>query len=391
MTKQVDRRAANGEGSVRHNAQRGRYEGRVTVRIDGAGRPVRRMVTGKSERDVRQKMKALSSATDQGLTPAPRTLTVGRFLDLWITDVLPGTVAAPTYSQYEGIVKRYLKPHLGRKTLTVLSARDVTVMLRSLETNGYSSTTIRLSRAVLRRALRYAEQEGYVVRNVAAIANPLKAEKVEGRTLTLDQARDLMTSVRGHRHEAAFVVALNCGLRISELLGLGWGNVQLDQTPARLSVRRGLKYVPKIGLLLDDVKTAKSRRTVHLSLAATAALTAHRKAQKAERLAASSWPAAPMGHDFVFRSTNGEPLDPSNFRKELSKATIAAGLGHWTPHELRHSAASILFAQGLPLKQISEMLGHSSIVITADIYAHLMDGAGAEAATAMDRAIGGAS
>ena len=91
MSKKVDRRAANGEGSVRHNAERDRYEGRVTVRMDGNGRPVRRMVTGKSEREVRQKMKALSTATEKGLTP--RALSVGRFLDEWLSDVLPGTVA----------------------------------------------------------------------------------------------------------------------------------------------------------------------------------------------------------------------------------------------------------------------------------------------------------
>lgn len=391
------RRAANGEGTVRHNAERNRYEGRVTVRMDGDGRPVRRMVTGKSEREVRRRMRELITATEQGLTPAARSLTVGRFLEEWLTDVLPGTVAPPTYVQYEGIVKRYLKPQLGRHTLQSLTARHVTVMLRHLATPtkehpaGYSSTTLRLCRAVLRRALRYAEQEGHVVRNVAAIADPPKAERVEGRTLTVEQARALLAAVRGHPHEAAFVVALNCGLRISELLGLAWDSVNLDSTPAKITVRRGLKYVPGTGLLLADVKTAKSRRTVNLPLAAAASLTAHRRAQRAAQLAAGPrWPVAPLGADLVFRASNGEALDPSNFRKELSKATTAAGLGHWHPHELRHSAASLMLAQGVPLKVVSETLGHSGIAITADIYAHLLDESRSEAAAAMDRAIGGA-
>ncbi len=373
---------------MRYNPERDRYEGRVTVAMDGEGRPVRRMVTGQSEREVRRRMKALSTATEKGLTP--RAMSLGRFLDEWLADVLPGTVAPPTVEQYRGIVKRYLKPHIGRHTLSSLTARHVTMMLRDLEGKGYSSTTLRLCRAVLRRALRSAEQEGYVARNVAAIADAPKGVHTEGRTLTPEQARTFLASVRGDRLEAAFVVALNCGLRISELLGLAWDSVMLDETPPRIIIRRGLKYVPGSGLLLADTKTNKSRRTVHLPLAAAAALTALRKAQKAERLAAgSSWPALPLGVDFVFRATNGAPLDPSNFRKELSRATTAAGLGHWTPHELRHSAASILFAQGLPLKTISETLGHSSIAITADIYAHLMDASRAEAASAMDRAIGG--
>ncbi|MDP2291486.1 MAG: hypothetical protein Q8M22_09870, partial [Actinomycetota bacterium] len=117
MAKKVERRAANGEGSVRYNAERERFEGRVTLRTSANGTPLRRMVTGKSEREVRKRMRDLMAANDQGLTPAARSLTVGRFLDRWISDVLPGTVAPPTFAQYEGIVKRYLKPQLGRHTL----------------------------------------------------------------------------------------------------------------------------------------------------------------------------------------------------------------------------------------------------------------------------------
>jgi integrase len=272
MALKTDRRAANGEGSLRHNAERGRYEGRVTVAIDAAGRPVRRMVTGTTEREVRKRMRDMLVATEQGLAPAGRSLTVGRFLDQWLTDVLPGTVSVPTQAQYEGIVKRYLKPYLGRHALTSLTARHVTMMLRDLATKGYSTTTQRLCRAVLRRALRSAEQEGQVVRNVAALANAPKAERTEGRTLTVDQARTLLAEVRGHRHEAAFVVALTCGLRISELLGLSWDCVDLDGAPQRITVRRGLKYVPNVGLILSDVKNTRSRRSVHLPLAAGAAL-----------------------------------------------------------------------------------------------------------------------
>jgi integrase len=397
MAKKVEpRRAANGEGSVRFNPARDRYEGRVTTGIGAHGQPLRRMVTGKSEREVRRRMRDLATATEQGLTPASRSLTVGRFLDEWITDVLPGTVEPPTQSQYEGIVKRYLKPMLGRHHLATLTARDVTVMLRTLATptperpNGYSSTTLRLCRTVLRRALRYAEQEGLVARNVAAIANPPKAVHHEGRTMTPQEARTFLESVEGHRQQAAFVVALLCGLSVSELLGLGWDAVNLEGSVPTLKVRRGLKFVPGVGLILSGTKNSKRMRTVHLPELARTALVEHRKVQRAERLAATVWPAKPLGADLVFRATNGEALDPSNFRKELSKATQAAGLGHWHPHELRHSTASLLFAQGVPLKVVSETLGHSSITITADIYSHLLDDSRAEAADAMTRALAGA-
>jgi integrase len=118
-------------------------------------------------------------------------------------------------------------------------------------------------------------------------------------------------------------------------------------------------------------------------------LRVHRRQQAAERLRLGErWPAAPLGADLVFRTGRGNAIDPSGFWKALSEATEGAGLGHWHPHELRHSAATLLLAQGVPLKLISETLGHSSIVVTADVYGHLLDDARAAAAAAMDRALG---
>ncbi len=183
---------------------------------------------------------------------------------------------------------------------------------------------------------------------------------------------------------------LTCGLRLSELLGLAWDCVELDSDRPALLVRRGLKRVPGHGLVLDDVKTNRSRRTVHLAAPAVSVLRVHRREQAAERLRIGArWPAVPLGADLVFRTGRGNPIDPSSFWKALGEATEEAGLGRWHPHELRHSAASLLLAQGVPLKVISEMLGHSSISVTADVYGHLLDDARAEAAAAMNRALSG--
>jgi integrase len=254
----------------------------------------------------------------------------------------------------------------------------------------YSPTSRRLARSVLRRALRYAEAEGLVTRNAAAIAHGVKLERAEGRTMSPEQARTFLDSIRGHRLEAAFVVMLSCGLRLSELLGLAWDCVDTDSARPALVVRRGLKRIPDRGLVLDDVKTNRSRRTIHLPAPAVSVLRDHRREQAAQRLRMGArWPAVPLRADLVFRTGRGNAIDPSSFWKALGEAAETAGLGHWHPHELRHSAASLLLAQGVPLKVISEMLGHSSIVVTADIYGHLLDDARAEAAAAMDRALSG--
>jgi integrase len=324
-------------------------------------------------------------------------------------------VAAATEGQYQDVVRLYIKPRIGQRRLRELTPTDVTRMVRDMEKStpsrpdGYSSTARRLARSVLRRAIRWAEVEAMVSRNVAALANPVRVEQTEGRTMTPEQARVFLDHIRGDRLEALYVVALSLGLRISELLALGWDDVHLE--PANgirptLTVRRGLKRVRGAGLVIDGVKTRTSRRTIHLPSVTAVCLREHRRRQAIERDDfPGEWPKRPLGVDLIFRSTAGTALDPSNVWAYLSKATQHAGaeyddaarkkiksgtgLGHWHPHELRHSAASLLLAQGVPLKVVSEMLGHSGINVTANVYVHVMAPARDEAAEAMDRALGG--
>lgn len=226
--------------------------------------------------------------------------------------------------------------------------------------------------------------------------------------MTPEQARIFLDHIRGDRNEALFVTALSLGLRVSELLALSWDDVVLDPTDGgrpRLTVRRGLKRIKGEGLVIDGVKTKSSRRTIQLPATTVACLRNHKERQDRERTEfPGEWPARPLGVDLVFRSAAGTALDPSNVWSYLSEATRHAGaeyedeqrtvikpgtgLGHWHPHELRHSAASLLLAEGVPLKVVSELLGHSGITVTADVYAHILAPARDAAADAMDRALG---
>lgn len=389
---QRKRTRSNGEGAVYQDKARRRWVGTATVGYDGDGKQVRRSVTGRTKGQVVERMRELQGAIDQGQDPAARDLTVARFLATWLDDVLPGSVAASTERQYRDVVRLYVVPTIGQKRLRTLQARDVARMLRQLDEEGRSPNTRRLARSVLRRALRWAEAEGMVARNVAALANGVKVGRSDGRTLTPDQARQLLAHLTGDRLEAAFAVALALGLRRGELLGLSWEDVTLDATPPRLTVSRNLTRVAGRGLALDETKTAGSRRTVHLPSPVVAALRTHRARQAEERLVAGpGWTERPLGADLVFRTPFGTPTDPDNFRNHCYRITEAAGLGRWSPHELRHSAASLLIAQGVPLKLVSEALGHGSIRITADVYGHLFDDAGAVAADAMTEALWGST
>ncbi len=360
-----NRTRSNGEGGVWHDAARGRWVGTATVGYDLDGKQLRRSVTAKTKSEVVRRLRELHGDVEQGQEPARRDLTVGRFLATWLDDVLPGSVAPSTLNQYRDVVRLYIGPTLGQKRLRTLQARDVAKMLHDLESAGRAPNTRRLARSVLRRALRWAEAEGMVGRNVAALANGVRVGSSEGRTLTVDQARTLLASVADDRLGAAFTVALSLGLRRGELLALAWDDVDLDGTPPRLTVRRSLKRLRGTGLALDDTKTRQSRRTLHLPAPAADALRSHRRAQVAERLAlGSAWEERPLGADLIFRTPFGTAVDPDNFRQLCYRLTERAGIGRWSPHELRHSAVSLLIAQGVPLKIISETVGHSSIRIT---------------------------
>ena len=159
---------------------------------------------------------------------------------------------------------------------------------------------------------------------------------------------------------------LATGLRRGEALGLKWSDVDLDA--GRLVVTRQLTRVGG-ALVTSDTKTARSRRAVDLSAPMVESLKAHKARQAAERLAlGEAW--ADSG--FVFTSSIGTPVDPRNCYREFRGICEAAGLGRWHPHELRHSAASLMLAQGVKIQVVSELLGHSSIRMTADVYGHVL-------------------
>ena len=351
MSDDRKRTRGNGEGGVyRYQNVRSdgvaveRWRGTITVGY-AQGKQLRKTVTGKTKAEVLDKFRKLQQATEQGLELPRADLTVGKFLDDWVTNVLPGTVHASTLQHNRDVVRLYIKPTMGHKRLRTLSARDVATMQQFLANDylrrpdidghrakGLSPHSQRIARSVLRRALRWAEQEGMIGRNVASIAQGVRIDAQEGRTLTPEQSRALLTEASNHRLAAAFTVALALGLRLGELLALSWDDVDLDAAKPRLTVKRALKRIPHLGLLIEDAKTRTSRRTVYLPATAAAALKAHRVRQCAERLqAGSAWELLPHGHDLIFRTEFGTAIDPANFRHYTYTITQHAGLGRWSP------------------------------------------------------------
>jgi integrase len=384
-------RRGQGEDSIYKDGDR--WRGATSLGYGPDGKRLRKKVSGATREEVTKKLRQLHDQLDAGLPPADDRLSVGDFLTRWLTVSLPGHVSPSTLDDYADTVRLHLQPALGRKKLTKLTVSDCDVLWKAKRDKGYSANSVRIMRTVLRKALGQAEREGLILRNVAALSGAPRVVAKEGRTLTPEQAQILLAAVRGARKEALVTIMLAYGLRRGEALGLRWD--RLDWSAATILVSHSVKRIKdhdpararRTRLVISELKTRKSRRTLYLTPELIEILRRHRARQAEDRLAAGeAW----QDHGLIFPSEVGTPLDPDNFSHRFSDLCQRAGLGHWHPHELRHSGASLMLAQGTELHVVSEVLGHTSIAITKDVYGHLLEGGRRSAAEAMSRALFGA-
>jgi len=393
------RRRSAGEGSV-YETERG-WRGAVTwTEPDGTRR--RRVVSGATSAVARDKIDALRRELRLGtLAPAGPALTVGDFLAGWI-EGHRREVRPATWRGQEMHVRVYLIPALGRLTLARLAAADVQRALSAFEVSGrpdrpanrtrgrqnaagIAPQTVRHIRTTLRRALGDAVRDGLAGRNAAAEARP---SYVPHRPVTYLSAADLRKLLDATREDALgplYALAATTGLRLGELLGLAWADV----VDGSLTVRRSLARAHGGGWALAEPKSARSRRTIPLPLRAREAIETARTRQRFARNAAGS--AWQDRDGLVFTDVVGRPLAPEFVSREFGKARDLAGVPRVRFHDLRHSAATALLAEGVPLAVISEWLGHSGIAITASAYAAIVPELRTAARDAMDRALGGAS
>ncbi len=215
------------------------------------------------------------------------------------------------------------------------------------------------------------------------LVKPPRVSRHAMTALTPDQVGLFLNAVRGDRLEALYVAAVTTGMRQGELLALRWSDVDLEGRAVRV---RATLVETKSAFEFPEPKTARSRRQISLTLVAATALRRHRAAQIEERLRAG---AAWTDHDLVFASGVREPLDGSNIlRRSFYPLLAGANLPHVRFHDLRHSAATLMLSRGVPLKIVSEILGHSQISITADTYMHVTPGMQRKAAAALDNVFG---
>jgi integrase len=360
-------RRGNSEGSIYQRA-----DGRWAASIDlgyGNGRRRRKAFYGATRREVAEKLTAALRARQQGLPVVGERLTLAAFLARWLEDSARPTLRPRTFASYKMIVDYHLAPALGRVALARLTPDAVQRYLNDKGASGLSSRTLQYHHAVLRRALNQAERWGLVPRNVARLVSPPRVEHPEPQPLTPEQARAFLAAVSEDRLAALYALALGLGARQGELLGLTWADIDLaDRT---VSIRHTLQRYDG-EWHLDPPKTERSRRTIALPASLVEMLRAHRSRQLEERLrAGAAWQGSAWG-DLVFANEIGEPLSGSQLTRDFQAVLAALCLPRQRFHDLRHAAATFMLSEGVSLRTTMELLGHSTIAVTANTYSHVL-------------------
>jgi integrase len=379
-----------------HIAKKGnRYYAVIYEGLDpGSGKPRHRWhAAGVTRKEAHRLLAELVKKSHDGDYRAPDRVTVSQYLQERWLPAKRAQLRASTFESYRLNVANHVVPSIGAVPLQRLTPEHLDTFYAELLTSGrqngheggLSVKTVRNIHTMLHKALADAARKGTVLRNVADLADPPRlssALRPEMKVWDAKQLRQFLEEIEGHRLYPALYLLANTGMRRGEVLGLRWSDVDLDA--ASVSVSRALvivAYKPQ----LSDVKTGHGRRTIDLEPKTVAVLRAWKKRQIEEHMLTSARP----GTDLVFAHPDGSWVNPDYFSQVFDRHLARSALPAIRLHDLRHTHASILLKQGVPLKVVSERLGHSNPAFTLSVYQHLLPGMQADAAKAFSAAVFG--
>jgi len=391
------RRRGHGEDSIYLDTARGRYVGAVSLGYGPDGRRIRRKVSGKTKQEVREKLKTLHAEIDSGLKTSAG-YTVRQAVDDWLHEGLDGR-SERTKTLYAGLMVS-LKAQIGTRALRSLSAGDARWALQQLAPR-FSRRSLQITRNCLERAIRQAQANDLVGRNVAALVSvPTGRAGRPSKSFTVEEAQALLAASAGRRLHAYVTLSLLVGLRTEEARALRWDHVMVwvavpgEWRPVVAAqfaerwpdVARFAIYVWRSERHGGDTKTGKSRRTLALPKRCVDALRGQWLQQAHDRTRAGElW----EDHGLVFASRIGTPLSANNVIRAFRIITKAAGLGeNWVPREMRHTFVSVLSANGVPVESIALLAGHDRAATTELVYRHEIRPALTQGAEVMDQIFG---
>jgi integrase len=312
---------------------------------------------------------------------APDRITLSEWVRQSWLPMIESRIKPSTFDSYRSNMETHVLPAIGSRPLQQLTAAMLNTLYGELLSRGgergpLSPKTVSYIHTIVHKAVADAVDAGVLLRNVAERAKPPRPNRRQPREIQCWKAQELarfLELVRGTRLEAAWRLAAMTGMRRGEILGVRWRDLDLDA--ARLSVRNAVVTVSYA--VLESTPKSHQARVVDLDSETVEMLREHRVRQRAER---AEWGAEYRDSDLVIASENGEPIHPQSFSQSFERLVSNGSLRRIRLHDLRHTRATIAVKAGVPLKVISERLGHESPAFTLKQYAHVMPGMQAEAA-----------
>ncbi|MCC5910054.1 MAG: site-specific integrase [Clostridiaceae bacterium] len=399
-----------GEGNIRKRKD-GKWEARYTIGKDENGKQIRKSIYGKSRQEVSQRLTKVLNEINSGIFVEPTKITLNIWLSTWLKEYKKPSIKPKTYDSYVHTIDYFIRPVIGHIVLKDLRPDHIQTMLNALKDrmpvrseqavakleeelrgtntptvkkaikeeiqkhklNKVSSRTVEYVYIILNGALKQALKNNLVVRNSCeAVSLPKAKDKKEIKVLTTEEQRKFIETIKGHRLEAAFLLNISTGVRVGELLGLTWNNVNFNEGTIKIIQTVGRVKNQETGrssLQFDTPKTEKSKRVIPLLPQVITALEKHKTLQQ-EHMTTIGEGYAP--YNLVFCTELGNPIDPKNYDRSFKGILKNAEMDDINLHALRHTFATRGLENGIEMKVMQELLGHSSMLLTADIYSHVL-------------------
>lgn len=374
----MSRKRANNEGTLFYRKDRNCWVAQVTIGRTPSGRIRRKTFYGKTQEEALQKKKQFEAELTldeqhpllEDEESVEEALTLNDVLDLWLDSI---DVSYKTLSDYESLAKNHIRPTLGKKMMLDITPLDVQRLHIRKRKEGYSPRTVQYIHTVLSASLRFAVTMRIVGSNPAKeVERPKGGSLIEPRALTEDECKHLLDVAKDDWYYPVYVTALQTGMRMGELFGLYWDDVDFERKV--IMVRRAAKKM-RGGWGIGELKTKASYRTISISDYLVDVLEAHQEEQEES-----------FGEiNLVFTNGVGSLIYPTNFRRDSwHPLREKAGFDGLRFHDLRHTHATLLLMAGVPPKAVQARLGHSTIQMTMDTYGHLLPGIDEQAVEVLD-------
>ncbi|MCH1964888.1 tyrosine-type recombinase/integrase [Paraclostridium sordellii] len=379
---------ANGEGSINKYIVNGVNKGwraSISVGRDENGKLIRKQFYGKTQKEVKEKLEEYKKQLSLGALPNDDKLTLEQWYYTWLFDYRIKDLKPKSFEKYEGIYRNYIKDtQLGRLKLKDLRATHLQKYYNDLMDNNKKPTsTIKSLNTRLKPCLSEAEKQGYIQKNYCKLVTlPKDNTTREIKVLTPEQQKSFIAALVGHELEMLFLTALSTGLRLGEILGLKWSDI--DFNTGTLTVNRTLQRVTEIdrngnraSKVIEQLpKTKNSIRTIPIPKNILIKLKDYKVQQSKNKLQIGELYS---NNDYVFCDKLGYPLDDKRPNRNLKSILAKLGIEPLKFHGLRHTYATRLFEANVPPKTVQVLMGHYDISITMDIYTHVMETAKLEA------------